>query len=63
MIKDMATARKRGTIKNPKRPRPLTVEEKEDARDVALIRKTISKGGRTYSHSQILKKYGLTHLL
>ena len=40
---------------NPKR---MTPEQREDARDVALVRREQSKGGKTYSHAQVMREIG-----
>lgn len=48
---------------NPRRPkRAMTVEQREDAQDLALIRREIAKGGKTYSHAQVMKELGYDDL-
>jgi hypothetical protein len=41
-----------------RRKRTLTPEEQEDARDVALIKRTLARGGKTYSHAQVMRELG-----
>jgi hypothetical protein len=36
----------------------MTTEEREDAKDLALIRRELAKGGRTYSHAQVMRELG-----
>jgi hypothetical protein len=50
--------------RNPptRRRRPITQQEKEDAYDVALIRKEQAKGGRTFSHAQVMREIGRNDL-
>jgi hypothetical protein len=50
---------KRTNRNNPaSRKRLMTPEEKEDAWAVALIRKEQAKGGKTYSHAQVMRELG-----
>lgn len=50
-----------------KNPKPLTERDREDARDVAFIKRTIRaiRSGRqkTYSLSSVLKEFGYDDLL
>jgi hypothetical protein len=45
-------------------PRPMTEQEKrEDARDVAIIRREIAKGGPTIGHNQLMRELGFHDLV
>jgi len=36
----------------------MTPEERQDAHDVALVRREQAKGGKTYSHAQVMREIG-----
>lgn len=48
-------------VKNPG-GRKLTAKEREDARDLALIRRELAKGGKTYSFAQVMREMGYDDL-
>lgn len=39
-------------------PRTKTVEEREEERDIVLVRRELAKGGKTYSHAQVMRSIG-----
>lgn len=51
--------RKKGT-RNPRRR--LTPEERDDARDLAAMRRVEAQGGRMYTFEQVARKFGLYDL-
>lgn len=47
--------------KNPPR-RILTPQEREDVRDMAIIRRELAKGGRMRTHAQVMRDLGFDDL-